>query len=181
MVVGLCLSCQSTPNQHPPHHFSSHTSWPTNPPFPPQHPQLSPSFQQYSTSPCIENGPVAMVTPIQQHIIPLSEFKRGSISDDVTASRETLNPDHDSSRVASRGLCACSYARTYVLFLRHIVIWEWREVRQRGLVQLSAARSGRWRQTWGAWVTITHCVGGLDDRRTRNTSGMKHTDFQHEG
>lgn len=57
--------------------------------FPPQHPDLPPTSSS-TPHPLAMKWPSFHGNPIHQHIIPLSELKRGSISDDVIASRETL-------------------------------------------------------------------------------------------
>lgn len=93
------------------HPTSPHISLPTNPPFPPQHPHSS-SFQQRSTSSCALKRASCYGNPIQQHIILLSELKRGSISDDVTASREALkswSQSHQNCLVR-----ACVYIHRYI-------------------------------------------------------------------
>lgn len=83
------------------------------PPYPDTHtniPNYPSSSQQPCTSPHIETVQL-LWQPHTAAYYSLSEFKRGSISDDVTASVSHSNPDHDSFRVASRGLvfaCVCA-------------------------------------------------------------------------
>lgn len=110
----LCLSFQAD-SQHL-HLTSSHISLPTNPPFPPQHPHPS-SFQQHSTSSCALKWASCYGNPIQQHIILLSELKRGSISDDVTVSSGALK-----SWSRSHQNWACVYIHTYIQSYIHTCV-----------------------------------------------------------
>lgn len=90
----------------------------TNPHSHTKHPRLSPHTSTTTTTSSSPPHPHALKwascygNPIQQYVISLSEFKAGSISDDVTASREALKPEswfffHLAARFVCVCLCVC--------------------------------------------------------------------------
>lgn len=125
-------------------------SIPTSPITPPS------CFQQHSTSPLRLKWASFYGNHIQQHIVPLSDFIRWSISDDVVTSRQTLQRcfqwQHECVSVC---VCVCVWS----IFDTSTLIWGWRILRFFFLLLLRVRDGGRLEvlespllSVWEAWM-----------------------------